>query len=139
MSPPPALIGCNLGVIWSQRFAVAGHLEPQSNSLPAVPVSAGWAKGRRELHCVVAAYAGQIESRSVAGPSRNQIGSAVRQRRQAVSAGCRGNRRLPGGERRGSCPAANRSEPKAASGGCRSWNDARTERKHERRELSDHG
>ena len=49
-----------------------------------------------------------------------------------------GDGRLPGGERRGARPATDRSEPKAASGGCRSWNDARTERKHERRKVSDH-
>src|ERR1700681_3928008 len=94
--------------------------------------------GEGEEQCVVAAYARQVESRSLAGSSRDQIGSAVPQRRRALSAARRGDGRLPGGERRGAAPATDRSERKAASGGCRSWNDARTERKHERRKVSDH-
>jgi hypothetical protein len=65
-------------------------------------------------------------------------GSALPQRRQALSGGRRSDGRLPGGERRGAGPATDRREPKAASGGCRSWNDAWTERKHERRKVADH-
>src|SRR3984893_3423690 len=60
--------------------------------------------GEGEEQCVVAAYARQVESRSLAGSSRDQIGSAVPQRRQALSAGRRRDGRLPGGERRGAGP-----------------------------------
>src|SRR4029077_789936 len=54
------------------------------------------------------------------------------------SAGRRGDGRVHGGERRGAGPATDRSEPKAAFGGCRCWNDTRIERKHEAAKVSDH-
>jgi CRP-like cAMP-binding protein len=60
MSRRPALIRC----IWSQRFAVAGYLEPRSISLPAVLGVCRMGYGKGEDHCVVAAYARQVESRS---------------------------------------------------------------------------
>jgi len=97
MSRQPALIGCNREPALRSRLLLGAA----SISLPAVVGVCRMGYGKGEEHCVVAAYARQVKSRSLAGFSRDPIGSAVPQRRQALSAGRRGDGRLPGGERRG--------------------------------------